>query len=271
MTILKNDYISVKISNVGAELLSLYDIERQTEILWQQEGGLWDYTSPLLFPVIGECFQNQYLCHNEIYSTPRHGFARITSFELISASKASASFLLTQNEQTLKQYPFNFELTLDYILDGKKCIMRSTVINPGPDDLPFQLGYHPGFRFDLSDLEQCYILFDREEPQFPHMSTPTRLDISNIPMGERNTYIAYNPNSDFVTMVTPEYRVKIGIEDFTRLAIWRKTKDMPFVCIEPQIGGGDSKDVLTNIFERMGGVVLKKAQQFSIQAVIQCE
>jgi len=272
MVHISNTYLRASISNMGAEPRSLYNIESATEILWQQEGSFWGYTAPILFPIFGECCNNQYLCCDTPYTIPRHGFARILPFELISSTPTTATFSLSQSPETLAQYPFDFTLLAEYSLEGKKFTTTFTVINTGHEDLPFQLGSHPAFRFAIEDLAKCYILFDEKEPQLPPLSEDfRRLNVSDIPKDGKNSYSISNPNSGNVTLVTPEYKLKLTLAGISRIVIWRPTPDTPFVSIEPLVGGGDRKDIVFDIYERNGAVILKKGQEFSISSSITCE
>jgi len=264
-----NSHLQAKISENGGELLSLFDIEKQTEILYQQEGDFWNYTAPILFPIIGACYEGQYKCGGTVYAIPNHGFARISPFSFVSQTPESAVFSLSQNEKTLAQYPFPFHLSVEYILEDKACFVRFHVKNTGEGDLPFQLGYHPAFRFDIGDLDKCYILFDKDEPRFPQLTNPRRLDLINLPQGEQATYSVDDPACDVYTLVTPEYEMSISMQGMNRVSIWRKTEDTPNVSIEPLVGGGDGRGGLTDIFERKGVTVLKKGQEFSITCRIQ--
>lgn len=271
MVRLHNSYLELKISNIGAEIKSFLNVQKQTEIILQQGNGFWDNSCPILFPFIGQCYQNQYQYCGSVYPMPKHGFARQMQFELISSSATLAVFSLMQNEKTLELYPFNFNLTVSYILQEKQCVIRFSVTNPGPANLPFQLGYHPAFRFNINDLEKCHILFDHPETQIPYLTNPQCFELTNIPKQGKSTYSMIYPHSDSLSLTTPEYRIKVYIKGFLRLALWRKTPDTPFICIEPQIGGGDANDVILDIFERNNCIILKKGQQFTIESTIEFE
>jgi galactose mutarotase-like enzyme len=250
--------------------MSLYDKNRQTEIMYQKEGGFWGYSSPLLFPIVGGFLDDTYISNGKIYNIPNHGFARLSTFELVSADEASVCFALSQNETTLKQYPFNFMLTAEYALKGCSCIVNFIVENKGINDMPFQIGYHPAFKFNLNDIDKCYVLFDKEEKDFPYLTEGRRLDIKDIPNAVNNTFSANHLSSSYVALITNDYKIKIGIGNTNRLAIWRKTKDTPFVSIEPLVGGGHSKSYPNNIYERKGGIILQKGQCFEFKSEITC-
>lgn len=60
MLTLKNDYLTVKINPLGAELTSVVDNETQLEYMWQADKAYWGRHAPILFPIVGRLQDNQY-------------------------------------------------------------------------------------------------------------------------------------------------------------------------------------------------------------------
>ena len=50
---LKNADLSVKISTRGAEIRSVTDNATGREYMWQADPAFWGWTSPVLFPIVG--------------------------------------------------------------------------------------------------------------------------------------------------------------------------------------------------------------------------
>lgn len=128
---LKNDKISAALKTMGAELTSLKDTEG-TEYLWQGNPDYWSGQAPVLFPIIG-CLRNgtASVSGDKTCSFGRHGIARRKEFTLISSTEDKAVFSLKADEETKKQYPFDFELQMTYELDGQNLrlpILSSTMI-----------------------------------------------------------------------------------------------------------------------------------------------
>ena len=53
MLCIESPNLSVKIKEKGAELCSIYDKEKERELLWQGDRRLWAEQAPILFPFIG--------------------------------------------------------------------------------------------------------------------------------------------------------------------------------------------------------------------------
>ena len=59
MKTLSNDKISIEIANHGAELTSI--MANEQEYLWQCDPKYWGRHSPVLFPIVGRVWDNQYI------------------------------------------------------------------------------------------------------------------------------------------------------------------------------------------------------------------
>ena len=55
---LENEYISVKINQLGAELCSYFNKQTEREIIWQGDPKFWKRHAPTLFPIVGKVENN---------------------------------------------------------------------------------------------------------------------------------------------------------------------------------------------------------------------
>jgi len=72
-------------------------------------------------------------------------FARDTEFTLVKQAENRLVYALTESEDTLKQYPFKFNLAVSYRLDGNKIHVIWHVENTDNKEIHFQIGGHPAF------------------------------------------------------------------------------------------------------------------------------
>jgi galactose mutarotase-like enzyme len=86
MHVLENEFLSVGILNKGAELCSISNKINGLEYLWQAEPSVWAFHAPNLFPVVGNCINNQIQIDGIKYPMQRHGFARHSQFVLTESS-----------------------------------------------------------------------------------------------------------------------------------------------------------------------------------------
>ena len=99
---LKNDVLTVEISDLGAQILSVK--RGNCEYIWQRDEKYWANCAPIMFPVCGRIFGSTYTYGGKEYHMENHGFARMSVFEVKQDDDCHITFTLTDNEETLKQY-----------------------------------------------------------------------------------------------------------------------------------------------------------------------
>ena len=144
METLHNDRLSIEVSSFGAELQSIKDGDGK-EYLWQGDDKYWGRRSPILFPIVCGLWKGTYRTEGDTYSLGRHGFARDMNFQLLKLTEQSVTYLLHDNENTLRQYPYHFMLTVTYKLVGNEVHVIWHVHNTDKREIHFQIGAHPAF------------------------------------------------------------------------------------------------------------------------------
>ena len=146
---LKNELLAIRVAEMGAELQSVKDSDGR-EYLWQA-GEEWSRHSPILFPIVCSVNNNTYVVDGQEYHLPRHGFARDTEFTVISQTKEKVTLALHESEETLKVYPYRFNLAITYRLEGNKVHVIWHVENTDSREIHFQIGGHPAFNTKFGD------------------------------------------------------------------------------------------------------------------------
>jgi len=141
---LKNELLTITVSPMGAELQSIQDKDGK-EYLWQADPDFWPRHSPILFPIVCGLWEGKYRLGGKEYAMERHGFARDTEFTLINKTPDRVTFALHESEETLKQYPYPFNLAVTYRLEGDVIHVIWHVENTGKEEMHFQIGGHPAF------------------------------------------------------------------------------------------------------------------------------
>src|SRR5690554_3469265 len=135
MTItLKNECIEAKILEKGAELSSLKLVGDSTEYIWNANPDYWKRHAPVLFPIVGKVVDNQYRIDDTTYNLGQHGFARDMKFSVVNQGESTVTLMLKSNDETLNVYPYKFELTITYLLEGNRISNRYSIKNI--DDQP---------------------------------------------------------------------------------------------------------------------------------------
>lgn len=279
-TTISNTILTAQIKHIGAELCSLKD-NSNTEYIWNGNPEFWGKHSPILFPIVGTLKNNSYHYNDIEYHLSRHGFAREMNFELIDKQENSATFSLISSDETLKKYPFDFELHLIYTLENKSLKIEYKVINKGLSKMPFSIGAHPAF--DLPNNFENYSLeFEKEEPLefylledglISNSTAKIQLDKKQLHLNhklfENDALVFKQIQSKSITILeNSKPIIKVNYKDFPDLGIWTST-NAPFICIEPWFGYSDTVDLFGDLFEKEGIQVLDSNETFKSQFSIE--
>ena len=267
-TIIKNSILTAEIKHFGAKLFSL-KTNLNKEYIWEGNPEFWGKHSPVLFPIVGT-LKNNLFHHNEIeYHLSRHGFARDMEFELIDVTENSATFSLQSSEETVKVYPFEFELQIIYTLHENNLSIIYKVINKGKTAMPFSIGAHPAFALP-NQFENYTIAFEKEESLEYYLlendlisNKTKKLKVHNkqVPLTyelfEDDALIFKIIKSKSLTILENENPIlTVHYENFPSLGIWTKM-NAPFLCIEPWFGYSDTNENSGNLFEKEGIQILE--------------
>lgn len=147
-----NNDLYLTVNSLGAEVTSLTDLHGR-EYIWQGNPKYWKDRAPILFPIVGALKNNKTIIDGSKYSMPRHGIARISEFALSSKQTDRVEFKLSANDKTYESFPFDFELGVSYELIDNTLAVTFTVVNKDTKDMPFTIGYHPGFNIPIETDE----------------------------------------------------------------------------------------------------------------------
>lgn len=278
-TTISNSTLTASIKNSGAELFSLKHYDE--EFVWEGNPDFWGKHSPVLFPIVGTLKNNIYTVDGKEYQLPRHGFARDMEFLLINKTENSATFSLQSSVETLKKYPFKFELQIIYTLSESTLEIKYKVLNLSETKMPFSVGAHPAIVLP-KNFEDYSLKFEKEEVlQFSLLEndlvsnktqileTTENLVPLNYKLFENDALVFKTLESNSLTILeNAKPYVKIDFEDFPSLGIWTK-EQAPFICIEPWFGYSDTPENSGDLFEKEGILILDANQTFTSKFSIQ--
>lgn len=277
---LSNDTISAQINTLGAELCSIKNNSNR-EYIWEGNPAFWGKHSPVLFPIVGTLKNNTFYQNGIKYVLSRHGFAREMKFQLVEKTESSATFSLQSDSETLKNYPFKFELQIQYTIIGTTLEVAYTVINKDKIAIPFSIGAHPAFSLPRN-FEDYSLAFEEVEPleytllendlvskQTEKIKTNSNIVPLTYKLFERDALIFKTLKSNSITIIEKGNPIlKVQFEDFPNLGIWTKV-GAPFICIEPWFGYSDTTLCNGNLFEKEGIIVLKTDTTFQAKFSIE--
>ena len=275
---LSNNKISASINTIGAELIRL-EKDNQNYI-WTVNETYWNKTSPILFPIVGRLKNDAYTIADKKYELPRHGFARNFEFQILNQTENSVVFVLESNSETLKNYPFEFKLQLEYELDGNELKMNYSVENRSEVTMPFSIGAHPAFAIEdsFSDYSlqfneaEEFVSYELENEQFSNSFRKINSENGQINLNyslfEKDALVFKHLKSNELILLNKNKPVlSVQFEGFPYLGIWTKP-NAPFLCIEPWCGLADNVNHNGNIFEKEGINLLEKNGVFQREIII---
>ncbi len=250
--IIENEAVRVTVADMGAELMSLVLKSNNTEYLWQGDEKYWTGRATNLFPICGRLTDGKYTYQGNEYEMVLHGFAKKSVFSVIEQKKDSIVFSLRANEETLKIYPFDFELFITYTLCESTVRESYRVINHGLERMYFALGGHPGFNLPLEEgcsFEDYSVAFAQEKPAKELVMEACYMTEETVPARLKDgkvielTHSMFDKDAIFLqdmdTCVTLKAKkgqksVTLRYPDMKYLGLWHKPKTAaPYVCIEP--------------------------------------
>ncbi|MFL9843929.1 aldose 1-epimerase family protein [Flavobacterium rhizosphaerae] len=259
-----NNTLTATINTLGAELNSLQDTAGN-EYIWEGDPKYWGKHSPVLFPIVGTLKNNSYLYNGDVYALTRHGFARDKEFTVSNETGNSATFTVAATDDTLRVYPFDFELTIIYTLTENNLEITYTVTNKGDNKMLFSIGAHPAFAL-TGNFTDYSLKFEKHETLTANLLENGLVSDKTMPLPQENAILplAYSlfendalifkklESNQITIQKQGNDMVKVSFDDFPHLGIWT-VKDAPFVCIEPWQGYADNAKT-DSIFSKKEGI-----------------
>ena len=277
--------LKIQTKKLGAELTSIQcdgkEMLFQGEKILDADGNIyWKRQAPVLFPIVGQLKDSKTQIEGKTYQMTQHGFARDMEFEEILKTENKHHYVLKYNKDTLKRYPYKFELHIIYEIAENTLIVKYEVKNIDDKKIYFGLGGHPAFNCEYSK-EEYEINFQEKEYNIEFLKLKNGLidteKAKNILNNnkiylEKNIFdndaiIMKNIKSNKIILQNKKVNKKILEFDFTGfpyLALWSK-KGAPFVCIEPWQNTADRIDS-TQIYKEKANIIeIEKDNIFECQ------
>lgn len=220
---------------------------------------------PFCFPVCGRLErygqEGKYYYDGHVYTLPIHGFAGYQPWRVDTVARNRLKISLRDTAETLTQYPFPFQLTLDYTVNRSELLCLQTYTNRGHRPMPYYAGFHPyfltpplhegkenvqlnyqavkGFTYNsaLTDLTG-------EQPPYP-LPTAITADINErlTLLGEDKRLTLTFADGDILQMIVE------GVEDshmFPYLQVYTP-KEKSFICLEPWMSHPNAMNTVNGV------------------------
>lgn len=277
---ISNDYLSVSISNKGAELQSIVHQLTGLEYMWCGNPDFWGKKSPVLFPIVGGLKNGHYHYNQTSYQLGRHGFARDRFFQVTEQSSDTIQFTLVADAESLLVYPFQFLFSVRYSLKENSIHVTYHVENTDAPEIYFSVGAHPAFAVPLvkeTVFEDYYLQFNKKETTgiWP-LSADGLLKEAPVPFFQHNDTIPLHKSlfhgdalvfksleSDSISILSHKHShgLHLTYHNFPYMGIW-SARDADFVCIEPWCGIADHVNASGEIDTKEGINRLNRGEYF---------
>ncbi|WP_335554178.1 aldose 1-epimerase family protein [Neobacillus vireti] len=283
MIIIENDWLTVEISKVGAEVRKVKHKKNGMDYMWTGDKAYWGRVSPVLFPIVGRLNEDKYQLEGKTYEMSQHGFLRDVEFEVQEQTPSDVTFCFESGGRYLQVYPYDFKAVIHYRLMEETFVVHWEIVNENEREMYFSMGAHPAFRIPLLENETVrdyslhftpaanknvieYELKDSLVHEKGNANQLSKIQLTDSLFA--HDALIYS-NIDQITLVSNKsnHGVEVMFREFPFVGIWSKYTDTdgkmaPFVCIEPWYGIADTYKTTGNFKEKFGINMLNPRESF---------
>ena len=274
MVTIKNEFITARFNEVGAELKSLVCNDR--EYMWPGHPEVWTGTSPIMFPICSGLKEDKYLLKGKEYTLQKHGFIRFKTFDVENKTDDSVVFLHKSDDETKVAFPFDYELRVIYKLEGKTLNVDYSVKNLSDDIMYFNIGSHEAYSTP-EGIEDYDVVFPEKETLNANILYGNLLSNQTMPIIKDTQVLPlYDKYFTIDALVFKQFKsrsatlrnrktgkaVKVDFPDAKYLLLWHKPGS-PYICLEPWNGICDIVGSSYDITEKEGVTALESGKEFN--------
>ena len=275
---IENEFFSVKVKSLGAELSSMFSKKSNREVVWQGDDS-FPRQANNLFPNCGP-IKDEYFIVNEIkYAMKQHGFARHREFELAMHTDTAVSFVLKSDDATKAVYPYEFEFYNNFELIGEKLLQTYKIVNKSTTEVMYYgVGAHTGFNIPMADgdnSDDYYVDFGDNKPFVVETNSSNLLSGKKIKVNledgkfnlsdtvfDEDSFIFGGFEKKELTLRSKNssHFVTVKFDDFENCVLWCMKGKLKYLCIEPWNSLPDACDTDHDFAKKVGILSLEGGQ-----------
>lgn len=268
MSVIRSDSLRAEINEKGSTLESFFDALDNKELLWQGDGESWTGKDVTIFPFVARLKDGYYTVDGQRYEMPSHGLCKEHVFEIAKSGENFVEHKFVWDSETLKRYPYKFDLRVIHSVDGDKYSKTMRVKNLGESDMYFALGGHPAIALTSKgdcDTSDNFIRFDRlmrpknyyldekghfierlgDFPPFEILRCDKEL------MKKYATLIFADEDFQRLEVVRGDgATLEFGLNSPPVLAFWSHPQKGEYICVEPWWGIPDNAQPIREIKDK---------------------
>ena len=279
MITISNSEISVTVARRGAEIQSIK--RGGVEYMWSKDPAFWASSAPIMFPMCGGLKNGRYELDGKSYEMPKHGFAKISDFEVEAKSDTSLTLILRDNEKTREMYPFTFAFRVKFELDSASLKVTYDAENLDDKTMYCTFGAHEAYACP-EGIEAYELIFSDKETLYAYaLNGDILTDYTKLMVNNSNKLVLddsffaldavvfkdVKSNSVTLKSTVSDRQVKVDFDGFDYLVLWHK-HTAPYLCIEPWCGLSDLAGSSYNFAEKAGMHALTPGSRFARTHVI---
>ncbi len=273
MIVISNSELTVKISKKGAEIQSI--LRGGVEYMWNRDPKFWAQSAPIMFPMCGGLKGGRYELDGKSYEMPKHGFAKLSEFEVEELSDTSVTMLLRDNEETRKMYPFAFEFRVIFALEGGSLKVTYDAKNVDGKTMYCTFGSHEAYACP-EGIEEYELIFPEEESLVASGLNGDIVTDYTKQMSQNSKKLVLNDLDFFldalvfrivksrsVTLAAKNgsRKITVDFDGFDNLVLWHKYT-APYLCVEPWCGLPDVTGSSYDFTEKVGMRAIAPGESF---------
>ncbi|WP_040203824.1 aldose epimerase family protein [Neobacillus jeddahensis] len=191
---------------------------------------------PILFPISGQLKNGEYEWDGMVYQMKNHGVARTNPWEVVETNtdetSASITLRLASNQETRKEYPFDFEVVFTYTITKDSLTILQGYRNQSEAQMPIYAGFHPYFKTTCKDLTyqtNAKTYLDYNDMKIKNIEGS--LDLTN----KKESLVLLDATEKEVSFALPDQNKYLTMtygNEFKYIVLWTES-DQEFICVEP--------------------------------------
>lgn len=281
---IENKFLKLNVTTCGGSMTSIFDKRRNEELLYQKNPDSWQGQDVVIFPFIARLKDGFYTHHRKRYDFKNHGLIRYMVGEVENEEENKITITFTSDNETLKRYPFEFDLKVIYELIDNTIKISYDILNKSDDDMPFEVGAHPAFKLPGKktskefDMSGNYLMFNKEtqlhlmeldesasfvEGEIEFFDTD-RIDLNKKLFNDINTIILKGEDFDnSITLFKKDgSKLTVSSSEATFFALWSDKTWGDYVCIEPWTGLPDYDNPIREMSKKPFIKTIKKGEHY---------
>ncbi len=276
--------LSVSANTNGATLTSVKRLRDKREFLWQGSEDSWTEQDVVIFPFVARQKDGWYSIDGKRYDMPLHGVCRHADFTEQRVSDSETVLINRYNESTLEKYPFRYEYSVRFKVEGGALEVTHTAKNVDDKLMYFMMGAHPAFnvcatekdgKIDtganyidfLKPISPNYLTLE-EKGHFITGTAPfgtiTKLSAGKDVMVKYKTVMLTDVGTDKLALrLADGESVYFDFGEVDVLAFWSMEESGAYICIEPWHGAPDRLDPVRELKDKAFVHTLEPGKTFT--------